>query len=528
MQKEKWMLLGAMGIFGTIGLIVRYIPLSSAVIACARGFMGLVFLLGVMLLTKKKPDLPAIRKNLLLLAVSGAAMGFNWILLFESYRYTTVATATVCYYLAPLMLLLACPLLGERLTGKKLLCVGIALVGLVFVSGVLQQMPTKEELLGIAFGLGAAVLYASVMFMNKKLSPIPAYDKTILQLGSAAIVILPYILLTEGLPSFSLTAIQWVLLIVVGIVHTGIAYALYFGSMKNLRAQTIAVFSYLDPVIAVLLSALVLRETMTWGNILGAILILGSALYSELPTKEKAKSVSDDTLFLFSHRNLGDRTQCIKSFGSVGDKHSLLSQRLQSPQHRILRPGIQRRGAFIQQENGTVHQHGSGNGQSLQLTLGKACVIFLHMGLFLLGHIPNEIRLGGRQRRAQHIHRYIRPHHLHIFQDRAGKQGVILGHISKEMPCLLGAGNVALGSFQVYITHLGLIQSQNQLKHSGLALAGHAGKAAPARKGDAEGKVLEDRRFLAGIGKGHTVEDDGFHRGADLLALGGLYGSQKL
>jgi drug/metabolite transporter (DMT)-like permease len=290
MQKEKWMLLGAMGIFGTIGLIVRYIPLSSAVIACARGFMGLVFLLGVMLFTKKKPDLPAIRRNLLLLAVSGAAMGFNWILLFESYRYTTVATATVCYYLAPLMLLLACPLLGERLTAKKLLCVGIALVGLVFVSGVLQQMPTKEELLGIAFGLGAAVLYASVMFMNKKLSPIPAYDKTILQLGSAAIVILPYILLTEGLPSFSLTAIQWVLLIVVGIVHTGIAYALYFGSMKSLRAQTIAVFSYLDPVIAVLLSALVLRETMTWGNILGAILILGSALYSELPTKEQSVS----------------------------------------------------------------------------------------------------------------------------------------------------------------------------------------------------------------------------------------------
>ena len=95
MQKEKWMLLGAMGIFGTIGLIVRYIPLSSAVIACARGFMGLVFLLGVMLLTKKKPDLPAIRKNLLLLAVSGAAMGFNWILLFESYRYTTNALDSV-------------------------------------------------------------------------------------------------------------------------------------------------------------------------------------------------------------------------------------------------------------------------------------------------------------------------------------------------------------------------------------------------------------------------------------------------
>lgn len=287
MQKEKWMLLGAMGIFGTIGLIVRYIPLSSAVVACARGVMGLLFLLGVMLLTKKKPDLPAIRRNLRLLTLSGAAIGFNWILLFEAYRYTTVATATVCYYLAPLILLLACPLLGEKLTGHKLLCVGVAMLGLVFVSGVLQQIPSPNELRGVLFGVGAAVLYASVMFMNKKLSPIPAYDKTVLQLGSAAIVIVPYIFLTEGLPTGSLTAVQWILLLVVGIVHTGIAYAMYFGSMKGLRAQTIAVFSYLDPVIAVLLSALVLQEPMTWSNLLGALLILGSALYSEFPLTKK-------------------------------------------------------------------------------------------------------------------------------------------------------------------------------------------------------------------------------------------------
>lgn len=287
MQKEKWMLLGAMGIFGTIGLIVRYIPLSSAVVAFARGVMGLLFLLGVMLLTKKKPDLPAIRRNLRLLTLSGAAIGFNWILLFEAYRYTTVATATVCYYLAPLILLLACPLLGEKLTGHKLLCVGVAMLGLVFVSGVLQQIPSPNELRGVLFGVGAAVLYASVMFMNKKLSPIPAYDKTVLQLGSAAIVIVPYIFLTEGLPTGSLTAVQWILLLVVGIVHTGIAYAMYFGSMKGLRAQTIAVFSYLDPVIAVLLSALVLQEPMTWSNLLGALLILGSALYSEFPLTKK-------------------------------------------------------------------------------------------------------------------------------------------------------------------------------------------------------------------------------------------------
>lgn len=284
MSKAKLSLLGSMGIFGTIGIFVRFIPMSSASVAFFRGITGALFLVAVMLLTKQKPQWDAIKKNLLILVISGAAIGFNWILLFESYKHTTVSTATVCYYLAPLLLLLASPLLGEKLTAKKLLCVGAALLGLVCVSGVMEGgLPPIEELLGVFLGIGAAVLYASVMFLNRKLSPIPAYDKTVLQLGSAAVVILPYLLLTEPVAFPSLTGVQWLLLAVVGIVHTGIAYVMYFGSMKDLNAQTIAIFSYLDPVIAILLSAFLLREPMTLANIFGTVLILGSALYSELP-----------------------------------------------------------------------------------------------------------------------------------------------------------------------------------------------------------------------------------------------------
>ena len=288
MNKAKLSLLGAMGIFGTIGIFVRYIPLSSAAIACIRGVAGVAFLALVMLLTKKKPQWDAIRKNLLILIPSGAAIGFNWILLFESYKHTTVSTATVCYYLAPLLLLLASPLLGEKLTAKKLLCVGAALLGLVCVSGVMEGgLPPLDELLGVILGIGAAVLYASVMFLNRKLSPIPAYDKTIVQLASAAVVILPYILLTETVAIPALTGVQWLLLAIVGIIHTGTAYTLYFGSMKDLNAQTIAIFSYLDPVIAVLLSAFLLKEPMGPWSIVGTVLILGSALYSELPERTK-------------------------------------------------------------------------------------------------------------------------------------------------------------------------------------------------------------------------------------------------
>lgn len=286
MNRSKLKLLSAMGIFGTIGVFVKYLPIPSASLAFFRGVMGVLFLILCMAVTGQKPDKAAIRKNFWVLVISGIAIGVNWILLFEAYRYTTVATATVCYYLAPLFLILLSPLLGERLTAKKFICIGIALVGMVFVSGVMEGgLPSIRELRGILLGLGAAVLYASVMVMNKKLSPIPAYDKTIMQLGAASLVVLPYLMVNQGFGIQGLTGIQWGILIVLGIVHTGIAYALYFGAIKDLSSHTIALFSYLDPVMAVLLSALLLREPISIWGIVGTVLILGSALYSELPEK---------------------------------------------------------------------------------------------------------------------------------------------------------------------------------------------------------------------------------------------------
>lgn len=288
MNKAKTKLLSAMGIFGTIGIFVKHIPLSSGAIAFARGLLGVVFLATILLFGKQRLNWKRVKANLLLLILSGAAIGFNWILLFESYKHTTVATATVCYYLAPLFLLLASPFLGERLTGKKILCISTALIGMVFVSGITEgPLPSMDELQGVLMGAGAAALYAAVIFLNKKFSPIGAYDKTVLQLSVSTAVLLPYLLLTQGFFVPELTNVQWVLLIVVGIVHTGFAYWLYFDSLKDLSAETVALFSYLDPVIAILLSAFLLGEPMTISGIIGSVLILGSALYSELPQKKK-------------------------------------------------------------------------------------------------------------------------------------------------------------------------------------------------------------------------------------------------
>ena len=282
----KTKILTSMAIFGTVGIFVRFIPMASAGIAFCRGVLGCIFLLALMALTGKKPNLEDMKRNGWILAISGAAIGINWILLFESYRYTTVAIATICYYLAPAFVTLASPLVGEKLTVKKLVCIGVALLGMVFVSGVLQGNQ-ESSFLGIVLGVGAAVFYASVILLNKKLSPIGAYDKTLCQLGAASVVVAPYILLTGGIYFGDMAPVSWIMLAVLGVVHTGFAYALYFGAIRDVNAQTAAILSYLDPVLSILLSALILRERLDIFSLIGAMLILGSALYSELPTGKK-------------------------------------------------------------------------------------------------------------------------------------------------------------------------------------------------------------------------------------------------
>lgn len=285
---SRMMMLTAMVIYGTIGIFRRYIPLPSSVLAMARGGMGTIFLLIVVYASRKKLSWADMKKNLLLLVLSGAFMGFNWILLFEAYAYTTVATATLCYYMAPVIVILLSPLvLKEHLSGGKFICILVAVFGMALVSGILQSgFSGVAEMKGILFGLGAAVLYASVILLNKKLPPIGAYEKTIVQLASAAIVVLPYCLATEDFSSMHPDGRAWVMLLIVGIIHTGVAYALYFGSMGNLSAQTIAIFSYLDPVVAIILSALLLKEPMGLMEVFGAVLILGSTMISELWIKE--------------------------------------------------------------------------------------------------------------------------------------------------------------------------------------------------------------------------------------------------
>ena len=278
------MLIASMTIWGTIGIFRRYIPLPSSVLAATRGVIGTFFLLAFLKFRGRKLRFRMDGKLIVWYAVAGAIMAFNWVFLFEAYNYTSIAIATLCYYMMPVFVTLASAVLfGERLTARKLICVAVCLFGMLLVTGVVgSSLPGPGETKGILLGLGAAVLYAAVVLMNKKVSGVDPFEKTIVQLLASSAALVPYLLLTVDPGTLQLSGIAVPMLLVVGILHTGIPYALYFGCTDGLKAQTVAIFGYLDPIVAVLLSALLLGEPLTILSMIGVVLVIGGAIVSEL------------------------------------------------------------------------------------------------------------------------------------------------------------------------------------------------------------------------------------------------------
>ncbi len=290
MEKEKrcrWMLMASMTVFGTIGLFRRWIPLPSGAIAMARGLIGAAFLLLVLWVKKEKIDFSAMKGQLGKLLFSGALIGLNWVALFEAFRFTSVSVATVCYYMAPIIVMALSPwLLREKLSLRKVLCVLTALLGAALVSGILTGTAQgSNHLLGVALGLLAAVMYATVVLVNKRIVSVKAFDRTILQLTAAGGVLIPYVALTERVDPAVFSWKTALLMLIVCVLHTGIAYALYFASLEGVSGQTAALYSYVDPIVAVLASAIVLQERMSGWGIVGSVLVLGAAIISELPEK---------------------------------------------------------------------------------------------------------------------------------------------------------------------------------------------------------------------------------------------------
>ena len=286
----------SMIIFGTIGLVVRYIDLSSSETAFLSSSIGCLFLLFVFLMMKKPIPWKLVKANVSALFLSSIALGGNWIFLYQSYDYTTVTNATLAYYFAPVFVLILSPIiLNEQLPIKKIGCIGIAIVGMLLIVGNGLRTSGKDDVLGIFFGLVAAAFYAALMLVNKFIQNIDKLEITIIQLGTTAILLIPYVFFTEGLDILEVSRSSIPFILLLGIMNTGLGFWLFFSGMQKLKGQSIAMLSYVDPFVAILISGIILQEQMTSVQLLGGALLLGSTFVSEyqlsnlLIYKKKAK-----------------------------------------------------------------------------------------------------------------------------------------------------------------------------------------------------------------------------------------------
>lgn len=290
MKKEntaRWSIIISMAIFGTIALFVRNIGVASAELALYRAVLAALVIGIFLLVTKQKIPFAKIKKELIVLLISGVAMGFNWILLFEAYKYTTVSAATLSYYFAPVIVTVVCPVLfREKLTRKQIICFAMSTIGIVLITGLGEASESGTDLIGILFGLSAAVLYATVVLLNKFIKNVDGIHRTFLQFLAAIGVLIPYVAFTGGMTLNALDTTGWICLLVVGLVHTGFAYCLYFSSLKDVSGQEAAILSYVDPLVAVVLSVTVLGEPLGMVQALGGAMILGFTLWNELPDKK--------------------------------------------------------------------------------------------------------------------------------------------------------------------------------------------------------------------------------------------------
>lgn len=278
----KYQLLISMILSGTLGVMMHFVTFPSSVSAFSRALISTPFLLLVIHIRKEKLNYLAVRNNAILLFLTGTMIALSWIFMFEAYRYAPVSVVTLCSYLSPIFLLIAAPIiLKEKISFPKCLCVLGALVGVLIISGS-ADLGVQEglDIRGVLFSMGASLSNTALILLSKKIRNISAYNQTVVQFAAAGLVMFPYALLTGGFSRLCFDGIAILMLLIIGIVNTGICYVMYFDALPKVSAQTIALYNYVPSLVSMVLSAAVLGERLTLGNICGGLLILAAAIIS--------------------------------------------------------------------------------------------------------------------------------------------------------------------------------------------------------------------------------------------------------
>ncbi len=274
-------------LWSTLGVLRRYVYLPSEVIAMLRGIMGSAFLISVLYLKYDGFHREQVRKNIKALLIGGIMLGINWAFLFEAYRYTQVGIAEIFYFTNTVFVILLAPFITkERITLSQWICVLVALGGMVLVSGAYKLTLSTKDLLGICLAVLAALASTATIFSGKVMKDIPDIEVAAIQLTLSGLILIPYTLFTGELANarFGLD-MSTLITCVLGFVHTGVAYVLFFAALPKIPSAEYTILSYIDPIFAIVWGWLLLGEVLSVPQLIGAALIIGSLMYSELSKK---------------------------------------------------------------------------------------------------------------------------------------------------------------------------------------------------------------------------------------------------
>ena len=270
-------------IMGSNGILAHFINHTGIEIVFLRSLIGSIVLILVCVLKKEKFKCLKDPHDALFLFLSGLALGGGWIFLFEAYNIIGVSISTLLYYLGPMIAILLTPIFfKEKLTFIKIIGAVIVFVGMFFLNGKLVGDPSKLQ--GIIYGFLAGLLYAVMVILNKKVKHATDMENTTCQIVSSFILVFVYLSFTKGI-HIKISGSEWMPVLWLGIVNTGLSVFFYYSSITKLPMSTVAILSYLDPVSAVILSMLILGETFVISQIFGVIMIIGGAIISQLDIK---------------------------------------------------------------------------------------------------------------------------------------------------------------------------------------------------------------------------------------------------
>lgn len=284
MKKAYFKYIIALLLFGSNGIVASNIHLPSVEIVFWRTLIGSLLLVVIFLATRQKITFIKEKRDTLFIVLSGIAMGTSWMFLYEAYSQIGVSLASLSYYCGPVIVMALSPILfKEKLTKNKFMGFFSVLIGIFLVNGTVSG---KElNIFGIFCGLMSAVMYSFMVILNKKATKVQGLENSTIQLIVSFLTVAVFVGFKTGYQiTISGNDLLWVM--VIGLLNTGVGCYFYFSSIGKLPVQTVAICGYLEPLSAVILATIILGETMLPLQILGAILIIGGAVFGECYNKK--------------------------------------------------------------------------------------------------------------------------------------------------------------------------------------------------------------------------------------------------